>query len=689
MSGYSDERRAYKRDQMRARRKRGRTVVIDTDTVNEERRELCRFDFGRFCRTYLSQAFPLDWSDDHLLAIDRIQESVLNGGLFAMAMPRGRGKTTLICAAAQWAILYGHKQWVCLIGSTSGSAESLLNGIKTDLTYNVAFWEDFPLACQPISELENDGRKCGGQLLVRSDDPDGDPVSSEVQWKTDSIVFPTVNGSESAGSRISVAGLTGNIRGQRAVQTDGTVIRPDLVLIDDPQTKQSAESPGQNEKRQSLINGDVLGLAGPNKQISGLLTCTVIAEDDLADRILDPKRSPAWRSIRCKLMKEMPFDTVLWDQYAEKRAEDLEAGGDGSKATEFYRENQAAMDKGAHHTWPIAFPDKYHSAIEHAMVIKIDRPEAFACEYQNEPLQPEGLAMRIEVAKAMRRIDNTVARMGAGVGSQTVTVGIDIQEKCLYWAAVAWDEKFGGTIVGYGAYPEQPRRYFKMTSITKTLEKKYPGMSLEARLFHGLSDLVTELTEAEFVAPNGNTVTVGRIILDAGWHESAPAVYRLCREHPAKAILRPAFGRGVKATEKPLSTWPKKKGDIKGYNWRERSNPDEGIRFLAWDANAWKSDLYRRLLRDEHDPGAIRLYEVPSPERHRMICEHLAAEHATKVEANGREVHEFKTLPGKPDNHLLDCLAMAAVGANHYGIKTGNEVARRGGRKKGRGVKYI
>ena len=49
---------------------------------------------------------------------------------------------------------------------------------------------------------------------------------------------------------------------------DGTVIRPEVVVFDDPQTRDSAESKLQTQARLAIIEGDVLGMAGPGQSIS-------------------------------------------------------------------------------------------------------------------------------------------------------------------------------------------------------------------------------------------------------------------------------------------------------------------------------------------------------------------------------------------------------------------------------------
>ena len=83
------------------------------------------------------------WSPDHLKVIAKIEQAVLDGGLFAMAMPRGSGKTTICECACIWAVLYGHREFVCLIGSDEGHASDMLDSIKTELEANDLLLEDF------------------------------------------------------------------------------------------------------------------------------------------------------------------------------------------------------------------------------------------------------------------------------------------------------------------------------------------------------------------------------------------------------------------------------------------------------------------------------------------------------------------------------------------------------------------
>jgi len=123
-------------------------------------------------------------------------------------------------------------------------------------------------------------------------------------------------------------------------------IRPSLVLLDDPQTRQSAASLTQTRRRMELLNGDVLGMAGPGEQIAAVLTCTKIYDADLADQVLDREKNPEWDSECTKLVYAFPTNETLWDEYANvRRAEDHTA------ATDFYRRHRDAMDAGAVVAW--------------------------------------------------------------------------------------------------------------------------------------------------------------------------------------------------------------------------------------------------------------------------------------------------------------------------------------------------
>lgn len=672
---------------MRRVRTDGRTVHIDTSTRDQERWERCRLSLREFCETYFAAAFYLGWSDDHLEAIHQIETAILQGGLFALAMPRGSGKTTLLRIASMWALLYGHISWVCLVAATEPAAEKLLKSIKRDLTYNPMLIADFPNTCQPIAALENDARRATGQLYIT---PDMDmPERTEIEWTAESLVFPSVQGEPTAANRISVCGLTGNIRGQQASTVDGAIRRPDLALIDDPQTKKSAKSPTENQTRYEILTGDILGLAGPDVEVRAMMACTVIYPDDMADRVLDRKRSPEWRGKRTKMVYKFPDDLSakdsLWDQYANIRAEDFEEGGDGSKATKFYKKNRKKMDAGAVVAWPERHPDKYLSGLEYAMTIKFSRPEAFAAEYQNEPevesddvIEFKAEAFREKTAETIRgQVPRDVA---------AITAFIDVQDKLLYYTVIGWRQTFGGVICDYGAWPDQKLAYFNYRTCRRTLRRSYKGTQKDAHIYNGLNDLIDHLTNQPWPDEDGRAHKIDRILIDSGDGEHQGAVFRVCREHDQRSILMPSRGVGISAKRAPMSDWTKKKGErAAGHHWRDRPNYDAGIRYLLIDVNFWKADTRRRMAMAQGAADGLELFKAKSAASHRMISEHVTAEKAVPVEADGRRVIEFQLPPAKPDNHLGDCIVGCAAAASHAGLATGQEThtTRRRKRRKG------
>ena len=325
----------------------GRDIGELPAVVNPERKARASTDFRYFCESYFPLTFNLAWSPDHLKVIAKIEQAVLHGGLFAMAMPRGSGKTSIAECACLWAILIGHREFVCLIGSDESHAEDMLDSIKTELDGSQLLLEDFPEVCFPIQSLDGIANRCKGQLYKGQ--------RTHIGWTAREIVLPTIPGSKASGAIIQVAGITGRVRGMKFKRADGHSVRPSLVVLDDPQTDDSARSLSQCATRESILAGAVLGLAGPGKKISGIMPCTVIRPGDMADRILDRTKHPQWQGERTKMVYSFPTDGKLWARYAEIRADSLRAERGLADATEFYRQHREEMDAGAAVAWPERF----------------------------------------------------------------------------------------------------------------------------------------------------------------------------------------------------------------------------------------------------------------------------------------------------------------------------------------------
>lgn len=627
--------------------------------VDPKRRKKAFGSFKFFCETYFSTVFALEWSQDHLKVIKKIEEAVKSGGLFALAMPRGSGKTTLCQAAVLWTALTGQSQFIVLVAASAERAKDLLDTIKTWLETNELLFDDFPEACFPIRKLE--------RIVHRQRSQTFQGEHTRIEWGADKIVFPTIPGAESSGVIVTASGMRGSdIRGQNHSRPDGTVVRPTLVLIDDPQTTESAWSYSQSRRREAIVAGDVLGMAGPGKKIAGLMACTVIRPGDMADSILNRDKHPEWKGERTKLMYSFPENEKLWNEYNEMRADELKNDGDGHLATAFYKKHRAEMDKGAKPAWPQRFNDDEISAIQHAMNLKLRDEEAFFAEYQNEPIQLQDENEQIDGEETVRKVSG-LARGMVPVYANYITAFIDVQQKALFYLIAAWGDNFSGSIIDYGTYPDQHRRYFTLSDIKATLGRAAPGAGLEGSIYAGLEKLCGKILERVYLREDGAEMRINRCMIDANWGLSTDIVYQFCRQSKFSGILLPSHGRFVGAKGQQFSDYRRKNGDQIGLHWRIPFAKDRrAIRYCLIDTNYWKTFIMQRLNTAMGDPGCLTFFGVNYKE-HDLLAEHLNSEYKISVTANNRTVDEWKLKVEHTDNHWFDCLVGSAVGASMCG----------------------
>lgn len=633
----------------------GRDIGDLPAVVDSARKDAARLSFRLFCETYLPATFILKWSDDHLTAIAKIEAAVIHGKLFAFAMPRGSGKTSLVEAAAMWSMFYGHCSFVAIVGADEDHAKGMLESIKVECESNELILDDFPEIVYPIVKLERINNRARGQLYRGK--------TTNIEWTADQIQLPAMPDSPASGGAVKVAGITGKIRGMSIKRaSDGKKARPSLVLIDDPQTAESANSPSQVTSRERIIAGDILGLAGPGKEISGLCTVTVIRTDDLADRLLDRQRHPSWQGERTKLVYEWPDNEDLWSQYAELRREGQRDGTGTGAADEFYRQHQAAMDAGSRVAWPERKAAGDLSAIQHAWNLRIDRGEsAFNAEFQNAPLADDITTDKLDKRQLPLRSTN-IPRGIVPLGHTKLTAFVDVQERLLYWMVCSWSESFGGHVVAYGSHPDQGSSYYEAGSARKTLALATPGASFEAALRAGLDETARLLLSREWKREDGVPMRISQILVDSNWGQSTAVVRNFCRSTPFAAQILPSRGKGVGASGTPMGP-RKNRGDRGGLNWLVGKTA-EGVQIEAtYDTNFWKTFVSARLRLGLGDPEAIMLHAG----NHDMLIEHLVAEFPVRVEARGRSVDEWKSVAR--ENHFWDCLVGAAVAASITGLE--------------------
>ena len=674
---YFDRQREAQRVSKSESRQRGRDIGPIAPIKDLKRRESCRFDLQLFAKTYNPRAFYLEWSEIHLDAIARIQEAVLEGAMYAFAMPRGSGKTTISKTAGLWAISYAHRRYPFLIGSTGDKAIKLLDSIKIWMRFNARFVDDFPEISQAARELGGKANAASGQNCM------GEPT--EITWAKDEIVLPTVpcppnlpkeyqgEWSPTSGSIIGVSGLTGEgIRGSVKTTTEGDELRPDFVLPDDPQTDQSAKSPKQNTDRYDLITGAVLGMAGPDKDISLVMPCTVIAEGDMVSRVLDRNLNPLFRGKKTKMLKSMPDDMEAWEEYFSiYQAGLLMEPPSVKEANEYYVRQQEILDAGAEPTWPERYKKNEVSAIQHAMNLYCRNPVTFFAEYQNEPLSNDGEITFLN-AKQITEKQHNYGRLEVPLEVQKITAFIDVQKELLFYTVVGWASDFSGFVLDYGTFPEQKRLNFVKAKIPVTLTSRYPKHTEKSRIYQALIDFHKTLAGTEFTRKNdGARMEINRIGVDSRYQTST--VRRFVRDVKDAKVV-PTMGGKYTVTTKPINHPDNQKkwttgGRRLGPHWRQ-DEAKAGIQTVEIDPNFWKTFIHEGYATPLSSPGSISLFKQ-TPAKHNLFSEHQTAEfRVDQPEGKYGKVDVWQVRPGGPDNDLLDCMVGNAVMASFENIST-------------------
>lgn len=640
---------------MRKIRAAGRDVGLHEHTTELEIKKKFEFDLRGFLQYYFPEQFYLEFSPDHLEAIDIIQDGILHGGQFAYAMPRGSGKTTIARGAIIWAICYGHRRYIVPIASTQGDAEKLISAIKATFEFNEKLLAVFPEICHYIRALEGQTQRAAGQVA--------DGKLTKITWKSSLLVFPNFEKNEEylergAQSVIEARGLTGGIRGLQQTTAQGETLRPDFVFLDDPQTKESAKSPTQTADREELIQADVLGLAGVGKKLAGIMTCTIIAEDDLADRFLKK-----WRSKKAKLIYVLPEQhDKLWREYIALRKDnkDLAELEKQKICNDFYLANREAMDKGAVVGWEKRVNEGDISALQTAYNLLADVGEmAFFSEYQNDPIKENPNIYSITSSLLMSR-KNGLKKHEIAKDAHFKILATDINYYGLSWTHVNFRNDYAGFVADYGIWPQGDVIYDNSWN-----------MSEEAAIYEALKNYTdwvsSSIKDLSILGIDGNRFT--------------DSVYKFIAQFANSYPFRIVALRGMsnKQYKEPRHNDKRLIGSAKTRCHVRAS--DRGIHDVPFDSYFWHMTMQKAFLRSPGAPGACSFYGNNST-NHREISEQICADRLIDYyERHGEYIYDWRTI-GK--NDLGDALTMCYVLANISGAELDGVKIKKSTKKKRR-----
>lgn len=576
-------------------------------------------------------------------------------------MPRGQGKSTLCKASALWALLYGHHNFIYCIAADDRLAKNTFDSIKTWLEAIPELLEDFPEVCFPIRALEGIAHRCSGQTC--------DGVRTNMKWTADMAIMPTIPGSRASGTIIVTAGMTGRMRGTSHTNRDGSIARPTLMLIDDPQTGESARSTTQTEDRIQTIIGEIKGMVGPKDSLSVVMPCTVIYPDDLADQMLDRLRFPDWQGLRTEFLPEMAKELGKWEHYDEIRRESLRQHGDIRDATAYYLANQDDMDRGYRASWRERFPPGFESAIQYGMTLLLENESSFWSEYQNKPKILDRGDIKLKPGDIFDRINNLKRRVCPST-TERITAFVDVQGEAVYYCITAWSAGMTGDVIDYGTWPQQPVRQFALYKLPKPASA-VTGIQNEAgRQYAMLEALSNDIMTREYaVDGRDNTMQIELCLIDAGY--GPDTVHQFIRQSPHGQRMMPSLGRFYGAKTKGISESPRKEGERIGHYWRCPAPVKRALRHVYYDSNYWKSWVYQSIRTPMGDQTAIRIYGNSRDNQsahHSQLADHILSEYCVLVEVKGRAVWEWSMRPGRSDNHWFDCLSGTCVAAAMVGM---------------------
>lgn len=647
-----------------ARKRKDARRVFPHACQDPRRRKRCEANVFTFLKTYFPDKFYNPFTRDHRLIVGEILGRARAGGDKAIAAPRGEGKTTLAECVVIYMLLLGLIKFAVIVAATGPHAAQILENIKHELEFNDLLFEDFPEVCCYVRDLEGAPQRAAKQT-------DAEFNTTHIEWSRDLAVLPTVKGSKASGRVLRAYGLDAAIRG---VNYHG--LRPDFVLLDDPETRESAASDLQIGTREEIIERDLAGLAGQGKRLGRLMLCTIQNRKCLAYRYTDPKQKPSWGGLRISMLKKKPVEEAMWDEFQRLIEDGGQSGDDpdGRNAQKYYKSNRKAMDAGHEVSNPYRFigtkladgtPTEI-SALQHCYnIIARIGWNNFATEYQNDPPEDAGPQDSGLTALTVRSRLSGTARGVLPPGTLALTAFIDIGKREIHWVSKAWGPGGWSVIPKYG----DPRVFTGDSSRT----------GVEKAIYNALHAWRSKMLAEPLQTHDGQPRPFDAVLIDSGnWTDP---IYQFVRECGKPFMAAKGFGSGHVGSmfSAPLANVPGKK--IVGNHWVQSRQKVQGIWLFEHDADHWKRFAHERWLTPTfNDDGTFRaggasLYgqcgndseRQYSEYEHREFSKHIVAEMEKTQFVQGKGIKQFWDVRGP--NHWLDCDAGCCAAADMLGIK--------------------
>ena len=677
------------------------------------RREACRLDLWEDLRIYYPRSTGKSpFSPEHRKIIERMQSSVLDGIEVWNCVFRGFAKTSIAVGTVIWALKYGHRKFIPFLAANKRMAVNLLRMVKTQFETNELLLADFPEICYPVKCLEGRNQRCAQQSH--------NGELTRIQWTAEEIWLPTIAGSKASSGIVAAFGITGALNGLVRTLPSGENIRPDWWLADDLQTRATARSPGEVDKRIDALQHSVMMLGGHDADIGGCVNGTLFKPNDVMEQLANPDLFPSFAGEVIPMMKSWPdaHESFWMTDYARVLKDfDPKLPRDKMRAmqaaTAMYEPRRDEVDMGGLATWEHCFSAKKNeiSAIQHAYnILILQGAEVFSTECQQQVYVGPGEAVQLDLSDVVLKLSG----LGEGevpLNATRLTCYIDTQDESFWYAVVAWTADFTGYVIQYGVWPDQHgRRDVSKSTLPEKLSKKYAHLkNREAIHRAALKDLCKEILGREWLdsARGVHKIAAACVdVADGDVRDTIPSW--IAGQKEWRTILRPAIGAALKPGDLPFAERKKdlKKEKRRGLYWREEIDPrTPGGSIIYIDTNSAKTFLANRWRaggpRPDSDPtyrpcepGGLYLWGLDH-RAHATVGAHQLSEWVNRLkhEKSGRDIDIWQKKPNQQDNEWWDCLVGCAVLADMAGgvslKETGLKMTMRKKRRAPKRVEYL
>lgn len=652
--------RAY----LKEKRAAEKDVVVPSLTPDQEEwRAMLEADVFDWLRWFGDTEFSRPFTDQQREMVAAILSAITDGGDQAIAAPRGEGKTSITEWVVMYAILRGLVAFAVIFAATGADAESILQSIRDRFADNERLLEYYPEVCMPIVALENTAQRartqtCSGTNRQTKEVYQRHPT--RFSWCGREISFPRIPGSVCAGAIIATRGLDASVRGMKRGS-----LRPQIAIIDDPDTDDTANSEDQSEKLERKIDRNIAGLAGQERRLARVVLTTIQNRRCVSFRLCDPQSKPSFHGRRFKFLIEPPTNANLWEEYVALKRVDWEQGT--SAANELYAARRDEMDAGAVVANPWRRGDDNELSALQFYYNEIARigPEAVASEYQNDPAEDSG---PLESGITPFRIAKKLSGFAMGVVPPNCTVlsqGMDVGKRYLHWVVRAFSTDGSSYTIDYG-----------VTNVYGVTTGSEEG--LDDAIQAAVSTRMEELAASTYMKPDGEVVPVTMTLVDARYRTQA--IYAACSQ--LGLGIRPVMGYGkshgcvkMSWTDAKSRTKDRRPGGDGWFEARQQIGQGKSIWMVAIDADRWKAYEHDRWLTAPGKPGCLWLYGEPGPDPKRLSGDefehtrkgypsHICAEIEVEETIDGVVKRYWKA---RGENHWLDASSYANVAAQMLG----------------------